>query len=183
MKNWSLFFDQAGEITQIWNAQLLTQSGDGYTVENIGWNEKIEVGASIEFGYVLKSGEIVLPTEARYTGEYFILTETTPIQGASFRVQGEGFNVDFVVENAWENHCNMNVILTNTGTKVMENWSLSYTQKGEIIQIWNAQIAEHDGNKYVIEGQNQTQKIANGESISFGYTVQGSVLEIPAERR
>ncbi|MBR6535783.1 MAG: cellulose binding domain-containing protein, partial [Lachnospiraceae bacterium] len=181
MENWALFFDQKGEITQIWNAQIVEQEEDGYTVENIGWNEKVEVGASVEFGYVLQSEHIVLPTTVQYTGEYFVITETTPVQGASLCVQGDGFSVKFVVENVWENHCNMNVILTNTGSREMENWSLLYTQKGEIIQIWNAQIAEQNGNEYVIASENQMQKIAPGESISFGYTVQGDELEIPSE--
>ena len=43
--------------------------------------------------------------------------------GKTSTVQGDGFTVKFGVDSAWDNHCVMNVIVTNTGTRTMTEWS------------------------------------------------------------
>lgn len=46
-----------------------------------------------------------------------------------------------------------------------------YDAKGEITNIWNADIAEKEGNSYVIRNVNHNFEIASGQSVNFGYTL------------
>lgn len=179
MKNWSLNYVQAGEITQIWSAEPGTQGGNSHTIENAGWNESIAPGEAVGFGYILQGQEIAFPTEVTYAGAYEEAIENVLRQGAVTYIEKDGFTVEFKAESVWENHCTVNVILTNTGTTAMEEWSLSYAQKGRISQIWNAEQKHGDDTMCNICGLEWNKKIEPGASVSFGYIAEGDALELP----
>ena len=48
--NWGLSFDYIGEISNIWNASITSHDNNKYTVKNVGWNQDIAPGQTIEFG-------------------------------------------------------------------------------------------------------------------------------------
>lgn len=179
MKDWSINYEQAGEITQIWSAKLGEQSGNRHTIKNVGWNESVAAGESVSFGYILQGQEIAFPADVIYTGIYEEETENTLQQGASTHVEGEGFAVDFKAEGVWEKHCVVNVTLTNTGAKAMEDWSLSYVQGGTISQIWNAEQEPGENEKCNVHGLEWNKGVEPGTSVSFGYIIEGEKLELP----
>ena len=50
--DWQLEFDFAGTISTIWNAVIVSRSGNHYLVKNAGYNSTIPSGGSATFGFV-----------------------------------------------------------------------------------------------------------------------------------
>ncbi len=50
--DWTLEFDFSGTISTIWNAVIVSRSGDHYLVKNAGYNATIPDGGSVSFGFV-----------------------------------------------------------------------------------------------------------------------------------
>ena len=61
INGWTVTFDAAFQITDVWNAQLVSHVGTTYTIRNIPgfWNARITPGTSIDFGFntFLKPGD------------------------------------------------------------------------------------------------------------------------------
>ena len=56
---WTLTFDFAVSISSIWNASIVNQNGNLYTVENAGYNAIIEPGQSVTIGFNASPGKPV----------------------------------------------------------------------------------------------------------------------------
>jgi len=68
IKDWTLQFDFARNISSIWDARLTTTSGNTKTVSNAGWNADIPAGGSVSFGFVGDPGNVTdAPTNYRVT--------------------------------------------------------------------------------------------------------------------
>lgn len=52
----------------------------------------------------------------------------------------DNYIVEYNIVNIWENNQNIEITITNTSEKPIENWMLSYNFCGEIQSIWNAGI-------------------------------------------
>ncbi|REK17386.1 MAG: hypothetical protein DWQ37_06235 [Planctomycetota bacterium] len=53
---WRLELDMAGQISDIWNAQIESQMGDHYTIVGASWNPNLPAGGSVQFGFVASPG-------------------------------------------------------------------------------------------------------------------------------
>ncbi|HWB00461.1 MAG TPA: cellulose binding domain-containing protein [Pirellulales bacterium] len=63
VNNWQLAFDFAGQITSIWDATIVSHSGNHYVVQNAGWNSSIAAGGTASFGFNGSPGNVtVTPT-------------------------------------------------------------------------------------------------------------------------
>lgn len=83
--------------------------------------------------------------------------------------EGNGISFNYKVDEAWENYVKSTVKLTNTSDKTISNWALKADFDGEITQIWNASIASHDGNSYIIKNSGWPQDITTGAAVEFGF--------------
>jgi hypothetical protein len=65
INNWTLSFDWDRDITQIWNAVIVSHVGDHYVIQPESYDESIAPGASLTFGFLGNSGNIGtdLPTD------------------------------------------------------------------------------------------------------------------------
>lgn len=52
LNNWTMSFDFAGQITNIWNAKIVSHTGTHYVVTHADWNANVAVGGSVSFGFV-----------------------------------------------------------------------------------------------------------------------------------
>ncbi len=63
ISSWQLQFTFAAEITDIWDATIVSHIGNQYVIQNAGWNASIAPGASINFGFNATPGNsTVVPT-------------------------------------------------------------------------------------------------------------------------
>ena len=105
--------------------------------------------------------------------------ETTPaaIQITPSKYVGDGYEVEFKVVSQWEGKFDGEIILTNTGDKVIESWALEFDFKHTIASIWNAQlISNEDGYTFKNLGWNKDIKPGATVSIGFGAGQDGQIL-------
>ena len=51
LSNWTLEFDAPFKITNIWNAEIVSQDGNHYVIRNLSWNGTIPPSGSVSFGF------------------------------------------------------------------------------------------------------------------------------------
>ena len=51
LDGWTMEFEVPFEIEEIWGANILSQNGDRYIIENVWWNEDVASGQSFNFGF------------------------------------------------------------------------------------------------------------------------------------
>lgn len=56
LTNWTLTFEVPYEITQMWNAKIVSRVGTTYTIENEHWNGNVPTGGRVSFGFLGKPG-------------------------------------------------------------------------------------------------------------------------------
>ena len=56
LEGWNVSFDFAGEISSLWNGEILSRNGSTYTVRGATWNEGIAAGGSVSFGFSATPG-------------------------------------------------------------------------------------------------------------------------------
>ncbi|MEX2113355.1 MAG: Calx-beta domain-containing protein [Pirellulales bacterium] len=63
ISDWKLEFDFSKQITQIWNAVIVSQTGTHFVIGNDSWNRSIAPGASVNFGFLGTSGNVTTTPE------------------------------------------------------------------------------------------------------------------------
>lgn len=69
LTSWTLEFDLASSITNLWNGVIVNQVGNHYVVKNADWNGKVAPGAAVSFGFQASGGASALPTSFIWNGE------------------------------------------------------------------------------------------------------------------
>ena len=91
----------------------------------------------------------------------------------------DDYVIEYSVVNEWDSYQNIEIKLTNTGSEPIYNWALKYDAGGEISNLWNGTIFENVGTNYIIKNNSYNYEVTAGESISFGYTLNGNDLTVP----
>jgi len=56
LDGWTITFEVPYEITQMWNAKIVSRNGNTYTIQNEHWNAKVPQGGKVSFGFLGKPG-------------------------------------------------------------------------------------------------------------------------------
>ena len=56
--NWTVEFDWDRNITQIWNAEIVSHIGNHYVIGNLSWNGSVEAGQTVSFGFGGNPGNV-----------------------------------------------------------------------------------------------------------------------------
>lgn len=91
----------------------------------------------------------------------------------------DGYSVDYNITNEWDGAQTVELTVSNTGTDSILNWALKYDTEGEINNLWNANLYEQNGSEYVIKNTGWNFEIAPNQSVTYGYTLNGSDLSLP----
>lgn len=167
--NWGLSFDYTGEISNIWNASITSHDSNKYTVKNVGWNQDIAPGQTIEFGISGQEDYVGVPSD--YS-----------LAGAIHETDKEDYAVSYEVVADWRSGFTASVIITNNSDETIEDWVLEFDYARDIIEIWNAEIISHDGDHYVIKNKGYNGNITPQGNISFGFNgSDGSSDDEPTE--
>ena len=60
LSNWTLEFDAPFKITNIWNAEIVSQDGNHYVIRNLSWNGTIPPNGSVSFGFNGNPGNVTI---------------------------------------------------------------------------------------------------------------------------
>lgn len=169
IEDWRIALPLDSSITNIWNATI-SDSISGYTmVKNAGWNQDIDAGSTISFGFLSDQTFQACPKQIFLFGDVS-------------EVNANDYEVKYSVEQVWDSGYNGLITIVNNGTKIIEDWNLQFTFNNQIRDIWDAVILQQDGQCYQIGNATYNQNIDIGESISFGFTVDSVSFEILPEK-
>jgi hypothetical protein len=184
LTDWELSFRYDRDITQIWNARIVSHVGDLYTVRPMDYNQAIAAGGSVEFGF-LGAGD----ASARPTGFSLKWTDATtsdPVPTPTptpTPTPGTGSSLasaTFRVVTDWGAGYTGEIKLTNTGTAAINGWQLAFDLPATISNIWNAQIVSRVGNRVTVRDSGYNKLIGPGESITFGFNAAPGGTPSPA---
>jgi aryl-phospho-beta-D-glucosidase BglC (GH1 family) len=82
-------------------------------------------------------------------------------------------SVTYLVANNWGTGFQADIKVVNDQANPLPNWTLQFDSPQQIGSIWNASIASHVGNHYVITPVAWNATIPTGGNVDFGYTATG----------
>lgn len=68
LTGWTIEFDLAQSITNLWNAVVVSHVGAHYVIRNAAWNGTVAAGGTVSFGFQAGGGNPVLPTRVTWNG-------------------------------------------------------------------------------------------------------------------
>jgi chitinase len=66
--DWTMEFELAATITNIWGAEIVSRVGNRYTIRAASWNRQIGVNQSISFGFQAATNMFAPPSGFRFNG-------------------------------------------------------------------------------------------------------------------
>lgn len=161
---WEIAMDCGSEIEQIWDGEV-SKDGDYIIISNAGYNQDIEAGGSVRFGFIAvktsREEEIRLPDE-------IILVNK------NYMIDPEKYVVNCEISSQWEGESIVNITITNNSDQPISDWKVEFTYNATIEEIWCATIEDKDDNYYSILNDGSNQNIPAGGSVSFGFKAAGS---------
>ena len=155
IQNWYLGFDYNNSITNIWNAEIFLNEDIKYVIKNVGWNQDIAAGNSVEFG---------ISGDHAFRG----FPENYELIGTDTEVTENDYAIQYIVDGDWGTGFYGSISVTNNTDITLEDWVLEFDFDREITEIWNGVIEEHEGNHYVVRNAKYNSAIAPGENVSIG---------------
>jgi hypothetical protein len=103
----------------------------------------------------------------------------TPIAGSNSSTTAifPQASVNFLVTSDWGSGFNGQVVIVNTSSQTLTNWSVSFQMTPAISTIWSAGIVSQSGGNYVINAGSSTwnNSIAPGASATIGFSASPSL--------
>ncbi len=155
IENWTLSFLYKGEIADLWNAEIAEHQDNRYVVKYMDYNRDVIKGAPVTFGLCANESFSGFPEEM----EMIQTEEPTP---------DEDYTVELQVNSEWVSGFVGAVFITNNTDVKLEDWKLAFSFDREIYEIWNAQLLEQDGNRYLVANAGYNAVIAPHETVTFG---------------
>ena len=166
LSGWTLSFDFAAAITQIWNATVVSHTGIHYVIQNAGYNSTIAPGQNVSFGFLGSPGGAPLaPSNFVVNGSSSSPKPPPPPPPGS----ALSATVAFTDVNDWGSGFTGNLTITNTGNSPINGWMLTFDFVGSISSIWNAGMVSQTGNQYVIQNASYNAVIGVGQSVTIGF--------------
>lgn len=172
IENWkiNLIPAEGSAIISIWNAEkkeIQTEAGGAaYQISNAGWNQDIDAGGSVTFGYQAVCKSAQAPQEIYLTGQ-------------AGTAEKSDYQIVYRTTDAWEGGCIVEAAIQNLTDKDMEDWKISFTWEGiTITKVWNAVMAEGENGSYTIENDTYNSTIPAGKSVTFSMAAETDAKEI-----
>ena len=162
--DWYLEYDTIYDITSIWNASIHSNEGEKCIIKNAGWNQDIESGKWVEFGFSANGKFSGFPTKYKMAGER---TQT----------KQEDYSVEYYVDNDWGSGFAARIEITNNTDITLEDWVLEFDFERNITNIWNGIVDKHEDKHYVIRNAGHNANIAAGQTVSFGFNGEDGTKE------
>ncbi|MEQ8653633.1 MAG: cellulase family glycosylhydrolase [Kiloniellales bacterium] len=138
----------------------------------------------------------VLPDQLDETVEFFRLYVTAP-DGETYSAPGrildddgsaqppppppgdaDDFALDFTLDNDWGSGAQWTASLTNLSGEDSDAWALEFDLPFEIEQIWNAEVADQDGERYRVDEAAWNGAVEAGATVDFGFVAStGGISE------
>lgn len=166
--NWYIKFDFPYEITNIWNAKIISYENGIYILKNNLYNQDISPNQTIEIGF-----------NSKYIDE-INLPKTFDILSFDEILSNEKYKIDHKILTQWNDGYTGKILITNLSNEVIEDWSLEFESNIDIKYLWNAEIIDKQNSSYIIKNKNYNSNILPGETLELGFEALGknSIIDI-----
>lgn len=156
--NWAVQFDMPYEITNIWKGVIDSNESGTYIIKNAGYNQDINPGSSVCFGFTAKTTEenIVYPASYKLLGTQTLAASDT-------------YEISFKVTSDWQSAFNGEIKIKNISEEPIEDWQLEFDFEKNITRFWTADMISHEGNHYVIKNKGYNANIQPGKTLVLGF--------------
>jgi len=182
--DWTVVFSIDGTVREMWNATY-SQNGDEVTAEGVSWNNVVNPGQSVGFGFCAERGATpptptptLPPTFACSDGvdnDGDGLTDFPSDPGCGSASDNDEFNepssgdiaANVTINDDWGTGYCAVVNVTNS-TSSAEDWVVSFPIEGNVRNMWSATY-EQNGNTVTAEGVSWNNIVQPGSDTSFGF--------------
>ncbi|MEQ9618200.1 MAG: cellulase family glycosylhydrolase [Deltaproteobacteria bacterium] len=186
--DWMVTFDVYGAIRDLWSAAY-TQNGSSVTAEGVSWNDIVQGGSSVGFGFCADRNSPPPPPEPTSP------PPPAPVYACSDGVDndgdglidypedpgcdnaedndefnerpGGGITADVVINDDWGTGYCAEVFVVNSGFGGVD-WVVSFTIEGTVRNLWNA-VYRQNGNTVTAEGVSWNNIVNGNSSVNFGF--------------
>jgi len=181
--DWTVTFSIEGTVMDMWNATY-TQNEDEVTAQGASWNNVVNPGQSVEFGFCAERGATPTPTPtppptfacsdgADNDGDG--LTDFPSDPGCNSANDDDEFNeptggdltTEVTINDDWGAGYCAQVKVVNSASSTVD-WVVSFSIEGTIRNLWNA-LYEQNGNTVTAEGVSWNNTVQPRGTVNFGF--------------
>lgn len=203
LDSWVLEFESNFEISNFWNAELISHEGSKYVVRALDWNKQVASNNSISIGFSANAASDVDLTLSNVQLNDSIITvvsepEPTPAptpEAAAPILEPQPLLIPTSVPEPTPSPksspinlapADIDFAVANnwgsgftggfeiTNLESTDGWQLEFEADFDITNIWGGKIVSQNGNLYTIENVDYNSTIATGESVFVGFNANGS---------
>ncbi len=153
--NWVLSIDNTGDMTGLWNAVLSATDLNKHTVKCMDYNNTIQAGQSVTFGYTLKGTDLSAPDDISMCAVESVLSE--------------GFDVAYKVTGDWGTGFQGEIKIVNESEVAIEGWKLNFRGNFDVLNYWNCELTENADGTYTITHTSWQNSIPSGGEYVIGF--------------
>ncbi|MCK0206706.1 cellulase family glycosylhydrolase [Starkeya koreensis] len=175
LNGWTVEFDASFDISNIWNAEIVSHVGDHYVIRNAAWNGKVAANGTVEFGFQASPGGAAVVADDFVVNGRAVGGDDA---GASL-LSARAVLADDVIDASIalvESHADgftAEVVLHNDGP-ARQGWTLEIDTSYEIAQIHGAEIVSRSEDGYVVRNLAGNAGLAAGGTVEFELVGLGS---------
>ena len=181
---------------QIWGAEVISREGNTYTLRLDEDRDTIDSQetSSVFFNANKVNDEIILPLNIKLGSENILIDNAAELEPTTDRTESAidtvtpdtpvpiiqnvaldiAADIDFSLVRDWGSGFQGSISITNPTEGNIDTWSLEFDLPSEIDNIWDAEIDRHQNGSYVITSNDWNREIRAGETLTFGFTANGS---------
>ncbi len=172
ISGWGLQFEFDRSIDSIWDARISAREGSKYVVRSAGWNDVIDAGKSLTFGFQGTPGGVSRPPAA------FQLSSAATIGPEAPKPASGAILVALRETGRWADGYSASISVTNDTGAELRDWTLSFTLDSAASSFWNATF-RREGNRYFVT-PSQAAALAPGAAALLGFSAAGKLTSASA---
>ncbi|GLK84191.1 Calx-beta domain-containing protein [Ancylobacter defluvii] len=181
LNGWVVEFEAPFDITNIWNAEIVSHVGDHYVIRNASWNGKVAADGQVSFGFQASPGgasttasDFVVNGEPVGGSEPLarMVALAEPADDEASLESGAGLLFDDVLTpmlsdvTTSEDGFNVEVTIHNDGDAA-KGWTVEIGTPFEITEVSNAEIIARTEDGYIIGGIGESSAVGGKDDITF----------------
>ena len=191
---------------QIWGAEIISRQGNTYTLKLADDRDTIDSQqtSSVFFNANKVSSKITLPQNIKLGSESILVgsaaelepttdtiesaidtvtpdTQTPITQNVALNTAADSLaaDINFSLVQDWGSGFQGSISIANQTGENIDTWSLEFDLPSEIDNIWDAEIEQNQNGSYVVTNADWNREISAGETLTFGFTANGSAKVEP----
>ncbi len=161
IENWEIAWQSGDILSNAYNG-ILSSTDDIYTLKNMGYNQDILAGETIEVGFDVHY-DVALDIPKGFA---LIFSEEN--------LDSDSYEIENVVTNLWDGGYTGEIHVTNISNTIIEDWQFTMHSDDIIINVWNGILTDLGYGIYQIKSPQYYQNIQPGETIVIGYQIEGN---------